>query len=79
MVFVRWIEFQARAGIAINRPNPSFACIHALVHTLQGVRDWLPDDGDGDPSAVRAGAVFPEKDALPGSEVALAAFDGDCE
>ena len=57
--------------------NRSRACTHASTSFQASAS--IAGDADGDASAVRAGAVFPEKDALPGSEVALAVFDGDRE
>ena len=39
----------------------------------------LTYDGDGDPAAMGCGAVFPDVDPLPGSQVARAGGDGEGE
>jgi hypothetical protein len=39
----------------------------------------LADQGDGDAAAMGGGAMFPDVDPLPGSEVAATVGDGDGE
>lgn len=38
---------------------------------------WITGHADRDPSTMRTGAMLPEENALPGSEVTVAAFDRD--
>ena len=74
MVFLRLI----RTRIAY-RLNLNYACTHALCLRIRCLLVFFAGDADGDASSMWARAVFPEKDALPGSQVAAAAFDGDRE